>query len=171
MALHEQSVGRSSDWRTPCYIFSALGSQFDLNVASPGQDLVPWIPARRHITANSLSVPWEPKSNFVWMNCPFGPRNAIIPWLQKFTNHANGIALVPDRTSCPWWQHFVPESELVSFVAPKIKFIGVDGTPGSSPAQGTCLLAIGQQGVAALQRAAANGLGVLMIPQRIGGAS
>jgi hypothetical protein len=36
MALHEQSVGKSSDWRTPFYIFKALGCEFDVDVASPG---------------------------------------------------------------------------------------------------------------------------------------
>jgi hypothetical protein len=55
-------------------------------------------------------------------------------------------------------------ADLVLFVSPKIRFITANGLEGSSPAQGTTLLAAGQQGVAALRRAAANGLGVLVIP-------
>jgi hypothetical protein len=58
MALHEQSVGATDEWFTPRYIFEALG--IDVDVASPGQELTPWIPAERFITRNSLSVPWEP---------------------------------------------------------------------------------------------------------------
>jgi hypothetical protein len=168
MALHEQSAGATDEWYTPSYIFSALGCQFDLDVASPGQGLTPWIPAARFITCHSLSVPW---SGFIWMNAPFGGRGALVPWLAKFFAHANGIALVPDRTSAPWWQHFAPKAELILFVSPKIKFIAANGAPGPSPAQGTSLLAIGQRSCAALRRGAANGLGVLMVPQRIGAAS
>jgi hypothetical protein len=101
----------------------------------------------------------------VWMNPPFGPRNGIVPWLEKLFAHGNGVALAPDRTSAPWWQRFAPQAELILFVSPKIKFVAADGTPGSSPAQGTSLLAVGEQGCAALRRAATNGLGVLLVPQ------
>jgi hypothetical protein len=146
MALHEQSVGKSSDWRTPPYIFKALGCEFDVDVASPGADRTPWIPARSFITHDSLSVPWH---GYVWMNAPFGARGALEPWLQKFTEHADGIALVPDRTSAPWWQRYAPRADVILFVAPKIKFLDVNGTPGKWPAQGTCLL---QSASAAVRR-------------------
>jgi hypothetical protein len=123
--------------------------------------MTPWIPARRFLTCHGLAAPW---SGYVWMNPPFGPRNGIVPWLEKFFAHGNGIALVPDRTSAPWWQQFAPRAELILFVSPKIKFIAANGAPGCAPAQGTSLLAVGHQGVAALRRAADNGLGVLMAP-------
>ena len=53
MALHEQSVGATSEWYTPRYIFTALGCNFDVDVASPGQDVTPWIPAKVFITTPS----------------------------------------------------------------------------------------------------------------------
>lgn len=162
MALHEQSVGASSDWRTPAYIFEALGCEFDVDVASPGAERTPWIPARSFITRDSLNVEWR---GFAWMNPPFGGRGELVPWLKKFCEHSDGIALVPDRTSAPWWQRYAPCAELILFVAPKIKFLDVNGTPGRSPAQGTCLLAIGERGCAALERAAERGLGILMRPE------
>ena len=161
MALHEQSVGATDEWYTPGLVFRALGCEFDLDVASPGQHVTPWIPALRFLTSNSLSTPWE---GFVWMNAPFGGRGALAPWLAKFFAHGNGIALVPDRTSAPWWQDYVPRAELVLFTRGKLKFIGANGVPGASPAQGTTLLAIGSRGCAALERASANGLGLLMRP-------
>src|SRR5262245_41200860 len=107
MALHEQAVGRTSEWYTPAWIFDRFDCEFDLDVASPGQDITPWIPARRFITCHSLAAPW---TGFVWMNAPFGPRNGIVPWLNKFVCHANGIALTPDRTSAPWWQTFAAKA-------------------------------------------------------------
>jgi hypothetical protein len=74
--------------------------------------------------------------------------------------------LTPDRTSAPWWQDFAPRAGLILFVSPKIKFIGIDGAPGSSPAQGTSLLAVGRRGCAALEHAARHGLGTLMVPMQ-----
>lgn len=132
-----------------------------MDVASPGGNVTPWIPAVTFLTENALSLAW---SGFVWMNPPFGTRNGLVPWLAKFFNHGNGIALVPDRTSAPWWQQFAPRADLILFVAPKLKFIGADGRPGASPAQGTCLLAIGPRAREPLYRAAGNELGALVKP-------
>ncbi len=164
MALHEQSAGATSEWYTPPHIFEALGCSFDVDVASPGRDVTPWIPAARFITANSLSEQW---TGFCWMNPPFGARNGLMPWLEKFFAHGNGLALVPDRTSAPWWQIFAPRADLILFVAPKIRFIDALGRPGCSPAQGTTLLGAGPRSLEPLRRAQANGLGVLMRPSLI----
>ena len=159
MALHEQSIGATDEWYTPKYVFDALGECFDMDVSSPGAQATPWIPAQQFVTAESLSRPW---SGFVWMNPPFGGRNGLVPWLAKFFDHGNGIALVPDRTSAPWWQAYAPRSASVLFVAKKIRFIGADGNPGASPAQGTCLFSVGTRAAGALRRAERNGLGFLM---------
>jgi len=168
MALHEQSIGKTDEWYTPPHVFSAMGVRFDLDVAHPGGDAADWIPAIRVITkgVGGLRVEWSLHSHhcpnpFVWMNPPFGGRNGIAPWLEKFFNHGNGVALVPDRTSAPWWQTYAAKADAILFVSPKLKFIGLDGQPGKSPAQGTALLAAGARGVAALESAERNGLGLL----------
>ena len=142
-------------------MFDALGCVFDTDVASPGKHLTPWIPATRFIQSNALDLDWA-AFGFVWMNPPFGGRNEMIPWLSKFFDHGNGIALTPDRTSAPWWQQFAPKADAILFVASKLKFIGTNGKPGPSPAQGTCLMAAGRRAVEALRRAEANSLGLLM---------
>lgn len=160
MALHEQSVGSTDEWYTPPYIFDALGCTFDLDVAHPGIHVINWIPAKRIIVSDSLKQDWQ---GYLWMNPPFGPRNGIEPWLERFVFHGNGIALTPDRTSAPWWRRYAYQMDLILFVSPKIHFIGADGNPGASPAQGTCLMALGRQGISALHRAAPK-LGVLMRP-------
>lgn len=159
MALHEQCVGKTDEWYTPPHVFKAMNCVFDLDVASPGRKIVPWIPTMSVWTANALRRRWQ---GFVWMNPPFGARNGLVPWLEKFIAHGDGVCLVPDRTSAPWWQDCVPKMDTVLFVTPKLKFIGADGRPGESPAQGTCLMAIGPQGRDALMRARDAGLGILM---------
>jgi hypothetical protein len=159
MALHEQCVGATDEWYTPKHVFDALDCWFDVDVASPGQKITPWIPAHSFIMSCSLSISW---SGFVFMNPPFGGRNGLVPWLEKFIKHSNGICLVPDRTSAPWWQAWAAKMNLILFVTPKLKFIDRDGLPGMSPAQGTCLGGIGQAACMALRRAQANGLGILL---------
>lgn len=160
MALHEQCVGATDEWYTPKHVFDALGCSFSMDVASPNPP-VPWIPTSRHLWHDSLSQPWE---GFIWMNPPFGARNGLVPWLEKFFQHGNGLALVPDRTSAPWWQRFAPMADSILFVAPKLKFIGADGKPGTSPAQGTCLMAAGERAVDALNLAKSRGLGLILQP-------
>lgn len=161
MAIHEQSIGATDEWYTPPHVFDALGCMFDLDVAHPGPPFATWIPAIRYLTSNSLQTPW---SGFIWMNPPFGGRNGINPWLEKFFEHGNGIALAPDRTSAPWWQRHALKADASLFVSPKIKFIGRDGNAGKSPAQGTTLFASGEPAVNALKRAAQRGLGIRLRP-------
>jgi hypothetical protein len=159
MALHEQSVGATNEWYTPRHVFEAMGVRFSLDVSSP----LVWCPADDFcglsIHANSLEREW---SGFIWMNPPFGGRNGLVPWLEKFFAHGDGVALTPDRTSAPWWQEYAAKADAILFVAKKLKFIGADGQPGNSPAQGTTLLAAGPRGVAALQNASRTGLGLLL---------
>ena len=161
MALHEQCVGATDEWYTPPHVFEALAAKFDLDVAYPADRELPWVPVRSVLVRGGLEAEWFGR---VWMNPPFGGRNGLEPWLEKFFGHSNGVALVPDRTSAPWWQRWAPKADAVLFVAPKIKFIGRDMKPGKSPAQGTCLLAAGRHNVKPLERAAAHGLGVLLRP-------
>lgn len=159
MALHEQCVGATDEWYTPPHVFEALGCTFDVDVATPFDRTHVSVPTTHWIFQESLTLPWR---GFVWMNPPFGGRNGIVPWLQKFFDHGDGIALAPDRTSAPWWQQYARRADSVLFVAPKLKFIGADGKPGKSPAQGTCLMAAGERAVDALNLAQSRGLGLVL---------
>ena len=164
MALHEQCVGATDEWYTPPHVFDALDETFDLDVASPCERL--HVPAKCWLTIHDDGLKYAPFwPGFIWMNPPFGARNGLVPWLEAFFRHGNGIALTPDRTSAPWWQEYAARSDAILFVAPKLKFIGADGKPGNSPAQGTTLLASGHRATCALNRAAHNGLGTFAVPQ------
>jgi hypothetical protein len=57
------------EWFTPPEIFTAMETDFDLDVCSPGAKIVPWVPARNHLTKrdNGLVSAWD---GFVWMNPP-----------------------------------------------------------------------------------------------------
>lgn len=156
-----ESSGKSDEWYTPKHVFDALGCVFDMDVASPATGKT-FVPAARFISSGSLEACW---SGFVWMNPPFGGRNGLAPWLRKFFEHANGIALVPDRTSAPWFRDAWRQADAVLFT-PKLRFIRPDGSEGKSPSNGTALLSAGSMGREALVRAAEAGLGILGFPDR-----
>jgi hypothetical protein len=83
-----QESRTSDDYWTPKWVFDALGIDFDLDVACPPGG-PPFTPARAWYTqeTDGLASPWDGR---VWMNPPFSNAN---PWVKKFINHKNGIAL------------------------------------------------------------------------------
>jgi hypothetical protein len=160
--LASRATSDNVEWYTPERVFAALGCRFDLDVASPGADIVPWLPADRHFTLadNGLERDWG--DAYVWMNAPHG-RGTLPLWLEKFREHGNGIALVVDRTSAGWWQDLCGNADLVLQVNKKIDFLRPDDEPGTN-ALGSSLVAYGERGVQALRNAAAAGLGTLFKP-------
>lgn len=151
--MSHEAAGKSNEWYTPAYIFDALGERFDMDVAAP-------VGGPRHVptslwySCGALEGPWK---GFVWMNPPFGHQSTKRQWLAKFFHHHDGIALLPDRTSAPWWQEFAPMADALMFIAPKVKFERPDGTRGEQPGTGTTLMAAGNRAVAALSRASSLG--------------
>ena len=86
---------------SPKWIFDAFGVQFDLDVCAP-EGGVPWIPAKKSYSKkdNALEQPWY---GLVWMNPPY---SNTTPWVQKFIDHGNGIALMPISAS-NWRKDFM----------------------------------------------------------------
>lgn len=144
-----EAPGRSDEWYTPKYIFDALGVVFDLDVANAAVGGA-HVPCRASFGTDSLERAW---SGFVWMNPPYGGRNGLAPWLDKFITHSNGIALVPDRTSAPWFQAAAARMDAILFVSPKIKFERSDSSVGNSPGTGSALMGLGATALSALCRA------------------
>ena len=148
------------EWYTPPYIFDAMGCNFDLDPASPGSEVAPWIPARHHYTSAGLEQEW---SGFVWLNPPYG-RDILPGWIDKFIEHGDGIALVPDRSSTGWWQELVGHADLILFLNKKIPFLHSEGMQAGAFPIGSTLVAIGEKAVSGLFSAARNGLGLLAKP-------
>jgi hypothetical protein len=154
MAEHEPSIGETSDWFTPPSVFEALDLTFDLDPCSPGPDH--WVPAEKVYTIedDGLRQPWR---GLVFVNPPFAGRHGHLPWLLKFLNHGDGIAIVRAYTSSGWFhQHVVPRAELLCFPRGKTKFIRPDGSIGKAPGHGVVLIGMGEVACTALLR---SGLG------------
>ena len=156
------SAGRTDEHYTPPEVFAALGCQFDLDPCQPdeGRAFIS-VPADNFYTRadNGLTQPW---SGFVWLNPPFGGRNGIVPWLQKFLDHGNGIALANALTSCGWFHDFAPQMDAILFPKGKTKFVRPDGEIGKSPQNGIVLMGLGKRAVNALASAQRNGFGLML---------
>lgn len=152
----EKSVGESDEWYTPPCIFEAIGLLFDIDVAAPAKSH--WTPAKNFFTKedDGLMQDWY---GTVWMNPPFGGRNGHVPWLEKFINHGDGIALLAARTSAGWFHDWIPRADAVLFPRGKTKFIRPDGSIGKSPGSGVVLIAMGEKSCRALRD---SGLGIYL---------
>ena len=156
-----ESAGQSDERYTPAWVFDALGETFDLDVAAPPSGRG-YVPCFHRYQFGSLERSWRLGGDvkerrdkgrpFIWMNPPFGGRNGLVPWLDKFFEHGNGIALTPDRTSAPWWQDAARRADAVFFFRGKIKFERPDGSVGKHPGHGTTLFAAGKRAEIALSR-------------------
>jgi hypothetical protein len=157
--VHGLGAGQRNDWATPPEIFEALGCRFDLDVAAPIDGPL-HVPTSRWFSSDGLTQDWF---GFVWMNPPFGGRNGIRPWLDKFLSHGNGIALTPDRVSAPWFQANWYRPAAILFT-PKTPFLLPNGEKAGNPAFGNAFWACGDRAVQAVSRAEVNGFGKACFP-------
>lgn len=153
---HESTYNESQEWYTPPEIFQALGLRFDLDVASPGLSVTPWIPADRCLTFedSGLLAKWGGR---VWCNPPYGNETAI--WVEKFCQHKNGLMLVFARTDTAWFHKHVRRADVICFCRGRIKFRRADGYSGGGSGAGSMIVGFGAECVKAVQD---SGLGLCM---------
>ena len=80
----------NDQYYTPSWIFEQMNIEFDLDVAAP-EGGIDWIPAKHYFdeSTDGLAKDWFGR---VWMNPPFSKQR---PWIEKFVDHKNGVALLP----------------------------------------------------------------------------
>lgn len=139
----ETAVGGTVEWYTPPEFFERLGMTFDTDPASPGADVVSWVPATRHWTPreNGLLQPWDGR---VWLNPPYGPQ--AVPFLHRLATHGDGVALVFSRTETAWWRSVAPRADIVCFLRDRLHHVRADGHKGRG-AMGSALLVFGRRNV------------------------
>lgn len=129
---------------TPPWIFEALNIEFDLDVCAPPGG-IPWIPAKNHYSEkdDGLTSEWYGR---VWMNPPY---SGIKPWINKFTKHGNGIALVLIAKS-KWLENVWDTAPALLVPDVQIKFINENGVD-KSIYMPVVLLAYGEESIQALK--------------------
>jgi hypothetical protein len=111
IGINKKDYKPNNDYYTPKWIFDALGVEFDVDVAAPKGGL-DWIPAKRFIDIeqDGLNTEWIGKA---WMNPPY---SQCVPWVRRFREHNNGIALLP-TSKAAWFKHLF-DDEKVSVLHP-----------------------------------------------------
>jgi hypothetical protein len=156
------AASQSSEWYTPPNVFEAMGVEFDMDVCSPGKSVVNWIPAHIHLTQaeDGLKTVWE---GFVWCNPPYGRRNGMQRWIDKFVTHGNGVIMLPNYTYTEWFHELAVNVDCILFPLFKIHCISPLYPGRSNSTLGNCLCAIGDQGIEALHNASIAGFGKLFV--------
>jgi hypothetical protein len=114
----------SDDYYTPPELFNTLGLIFDVDVCAP-QGGIPWIPAQTHYSLkdDGLTQPWHGR---VWCNPPYSKPG---PWMDRFTEHHNGVALV-QVSKGGWCLNLWNSADGLVLLDPKFKFIHNDKRAG-----------------------------------------
>lgn len=136
---------------TPKHIFDALNLRFDLDVCAPIEGPL-HTPADKWYSQldDGLEKPWFGR---VWMNPPY---SKVTPWIDKWLDHKNGLALVNMAKSL--WFEKLWSSQAKCILNPvRNKFINSKGQLTSIPYP-TAIWAIGETNITALKM---SGLGVI----------
>ena len=126
-----------------------MGIEFDIDVCAP-KDGIPWIPAKKHFhkEMDGLSQQWK---GTVWCNPPYGKETQI--WLEKMSEHRNGVALVFSRTDCKWFHDYAATADAIMFLKGRIRFVDGDcKTGGAGAGSGSILIAWGKKAVDAIAK-------------------
>lgn len=103
--------------QTPKYITNPL-APFDLDPCA-GENTniakVNWWDGRGE---DGLKNDWH---GFVWCNPPFSEKEI---WIEKMIDHGNGILLLPERGSAPWFGPLAEKARYYFVMGKKINFIG-----------------------------------------------
>lgn len=107
---------------TPKVIFDLLGLEFDLDVASGlNENIVVPAHTRYTIEDDALVQEWYGR---VWMNPPFSKPS---PWVHKWLEHGNGIALLPLSGNSQWWRTLWQSDAAMVMIKPNTGFMNTEG--------------------------------------------
>jgi phage N-6-adenine-methyltransferase len=90
-------MGEKDEYYTPRWVFETLNVKFDLDVCAPIKGSHANAPFWFYEEIDGLAQRWHGN---VWMNPPYSNPT---PWVDKFIEHRNGIALI--ITSKAKWFH------------------------------------------------------------------
>ena len=156
------TAATNDEWYTPRWIFAAAGLTFDMDVCAPVAPEFRTCPARRYLSIldDGLTAPWE---GLIWMNPPY---SRPAPWVERFTAHPAGLALVPASNS-HWRGKLAKSADGIALICvngstrdgnqlPRWNHVGFGRPDGSQASYPTALIlaARGEAAVSALDAVA-----------------
>mgnify|MGYP001616638505 CR=1 FL=1 len=154
MSKFYQTGEKTTDvWLTPPDLVGKLG-KFDLDPCSPNN--LPWKLADKFYSLENgedgLALPWVGRT---WVNPPY---SCWVKFLEKLSNHNNGIALIFGRTETRGFFDFVwDRADSVLFIKRRIKFIKSDFSGSGSSTAPSVLIAYGKNNTEALGKCGIEG--------------
>lgn len=132
--------------QTPAWVYGPLGP-FDLDPCA-GEETeignVNWWDGRGE---DGLTLDWF---GFVWCNPPFSQKET---WGRKMIEHGNGILILPERGSAPWFGPLAESAGRYFVMGRKINFIGGP----SSNNLGSVLFPFGREAVCRIKESGLPG--------------
>lgn len=146
--------GKSNVWLTPMEIIHAL---YPIDLDPCANEMRPFdIGVKKNITRveDGLTSKWE---GFVFCNPPYGPHTG--EWLEKMSNHGNGIALIFARTETRTFFKWVwNKARSVFFIEGRLFFMHPSGKVAKSNAGApSCLVAYGDLAHERIKRSRLSG--------------
>lgn len=115
--------GGNDEWYTPREIVKHLGP-FDLDPCTSTRR--PWDTASEHYEAEKLNGLRQQWKGRVWLNPPYSKARL---WMEKMSEHGNGIALVYARTGTIWFhEHVFASASAILFLRGRVSFYQSDGS-------------------------------------------
>lgn len=125
---------KNDNLQTPEYIWRSLGP-IDLDPCAGENTFIGRINLWIGRNLDGLKAIWK---GFVFCNPPFSQKEL---WIAKMIEHKNGILLLPERGSAPWFGPLAMECGKYWVMGKKINFIG----GSSSNNLGTVLFPFGKE--------------------------
>jgi hypothetical protein len=103
--------------QTPEWIYKSFGL-FDIDPCAGENTNIATTNWRGGRNENGLEKKW---SGFIWCNPPFSQKEI---WIKKMIAHNNGILILPERGSAPWFGPLAESAGKYFVMGKKINFIG-----------------------------------------------
>lgn len=122
----ERTENTSDEWYTPKEIIDALG-RFDLDPCAPVRPLWNTADIMYNKNDDGLKKEWFGR---VWLNPPYS-RPLIEKFIEKMSEHGNGIALLYNRCDSRMFQEVIfKKATAMKFLKHRIRFYRPDGSRG-----------------------------------------
>lgn len=119
--------------RTPFWVYGALG-EISLDPCAGPDTTIGTVNYALEREEDGLVLAWG--KGFVFCNPPLSQKEL---WIEKMLSHGNGILLLPERGSAPWFGPLALRTRKHFVMGKKINY---EGGPSSNPL-GSCLFPVG----------------------------
>lgn len=132
--------GKTNTWLTPLTLVSQLG-EFDLDPCGfPGHKTAKKLIC---LPSDGLKSQWAGR---VWLNPPYGKQQRA--WMQKLSEHGNGIALLFARLETKWIQEYIKDGFFQ--LEGRISFLDENFNTRSNAGAPSMLIPFGRKNVGAI---------------------